>query len=59
MSATEALAAFNEVLKLNPRAAAAQLQVAQLSLARGQADTALQMSRDVGQGGAERSPRCS
>ena len=27
------MAAFNEVLKLNPRAAAAQLQVAQLSLA--------------------------
>jgi len=43
----EALAAFNEVLKLNPRATAAQLRVAQLNLARGQAETALQMAREV------------
>ena len=32
----EAIAAFNEVLKLNPRATAAQVQLAELSLARGE-----------------------
>ena len=35
----KAIAAFTEVLKLNPRAAAAQFQLAQLNLAAAQVDT--------------------
>lgn len=44
---TRAEAAFREVLKLNPRAAAAQLQLAQLQLAKGDAASALASAQDA------------
>lgn len=43
----EAIAAFNEVLKINPRAAAAQVQLAELNMQEGQANTALQLATDA------------
>jgi tetratricopeptide (TPR) repeat protein len=42
-----AIAAFNEVLRLNPRAAAAQLQVARLQLAQGAASEAVRFAESV------------
>jgi tetratricopeptide (TPR) repeat protein len=43
----EATEAFNEVLKINPRATAAQVQLAQLHLEQRQAPAALQLARDA------------
>ena len=43
----EAKAAFGEVLKLNPRAAAAQTALAGLNLAAGSTDSAVQFARDA------------
>ena len=43
----KAIASFTEVLKLNPQAAAAQFQLAQLNLAVGEVDTALQLALDA------------
>ncbi len=43
----EAMDAFNEVLKINPRAAAAQVQLAELNMQQGKANTALQLATDV------------
>lgn len=43
----EAIAAFTEVLKINSRVAAAQLQLAQLNLAKGSEGPALQMAQDA------------
>jgi tetratricopeptide (TPR) repeat protein len=43
----EAIAAFNQVLKLNPRASAAQLQLSELNLAAGKADAGLQLAEDA------------
>ena len=43
----EAMDAFNEVLKINPRAAAAQMQLAELNMQQGKANTALQLATDV------------
>lgn len=40
----EAIASFNEVLRLNPRASAAQLQLSQLHLASGAPDAAVQFA---------------
>ena len=42
-----AIASFTEVLRLNPRAAAAQLQLARLHLARGSADVATQLAERI------------
>ncbi len=41
------MASFTEVLKINPQASAAQFQLAQLNLARGEVDTALALARDA------------
>ncbi len=43
----EAIAAFNDVLKLNPLVASAQVQLAELTLAAGQGDLAVAHSRDA------------
>jgi tetratricopeptide (TPR) repeat protein len=43
----EAIGAFEEVLKINPRAAAAQVQLAQLNIEAGKANTALQLATDA------------
>ena len=43
----EAIAAFSEVLRLNPRAAAAQLQISQLELRRGGAQAALSAAQNA------------
>src|SRR5580765_6663649 len=43
----EAIAAFNEVIKLNPRAVAAQLQLSELNLAAGKRDVGLQLAEEV------------
>ena len=43
----EAMDAFTEVLKINPRAAAAQMQLAELNMQQGKASTALQLATDV------------
>ena len=43
----EAIAALNEVIRLNPRAVAAQLQLSELNLAVGKRDVGLQLAEDV------------
>jgi tetratricopeptide (TPR) repeat protein len=43
----EATAAFNEVIRLNPRAAAAQTQLARLSLQRGDPNTAMDLAKSA------------
>jgi len=43
----EAIAAFGEVLKLNPRAVAAQLQLSELNLATGKSEAGLQLAEDA------------
>jgi len=43
----EAIDAFNEVLKINPRAAAAQVQLAELNMQEGRANTAMQLATDA------------
>lgn len=43
----EAIAEFSEVLKINPRVAAAQLQLSQLHLAKGSEASALQLAQDA------------
>ena len=43
----EAVAAFNEVIRLNPRAAAAQTQLARLSLQRGDPNTAMDLAKSA------------
>ena len=43
----EAIAAFNEVLKLNPQAVAAQLQLSELNLAAGKTQAGLQLAEDA------------
>ena len=45
--AEEAMASFREVLKLNPRAVAAQLQLSQLELSRGSSESSLQLAQDA------------
>ena len=42
-----AMGAFNDVLRLNPRVAAAQVELARLNLATGRADAALQLSESA------------
>ena len=42
-----AIKSFNEVLRLNPRAAAAQVQLAQLNLERGEADAAVGIASEA------------
>jgi putative PEP-CTERM system TPR-repeat lipoprotein len=44
---TEAIAAFNEVIKLNPRAVVAQLQLSEMNLAVGKGAAGLQLAEDV------------
>ena len=43
----EAIASFGEVLRLNPRAAAAQIQLSRLHLTEGASDTAVQFAEDA------------
>lgn len=43
----EAVAAFNEVLKINPQAVAAQVHLAELNLASGQSGSAVQLATDA------------
>ena len=43
----EAIAAFNDVLKLNPLVASAQVQLAELTLASGRGDLAVAHARDA------------
>ena len=45
--ANAAMKSFNEVLRLNPRAVAAQVQLSQLNLARGARQPALQLAQDA------------
>jgi len=43
----EAIAAFNEVIRLNPRAAAAQTQLARLNLQKGDSDAAMDLAKSA------------
>ena len=53
----EAIAAFTEALKLNPRPSSAQVQLSELNLAIGKAETGLQFAEDAAKAAATQSGR--